>query len=125
MKAQPIVLFLAACNIALLLVLVARPLAEAEPAVAPVVRAQAFELVDAQGQVRSRLTLEAGGEAVFRLLDESGTIRVKIGADADGSGIVLLDERTEPGIQMLAEADGGVIRLSDGAGVTRELTAQE
>lgn len=125
MKTHPLILFLATCNIALLLFVAARPTAEAQPEVAPVVRAQAFELVDAQGVVRAMLTIEESGEAVFRLRDESGTIRVKIGADSTGSGLVLLDERTEPGIQMLSEADGGIIRLTNGRGATRELTAQE
>jgi hypothetical protein len=76
------------------------------------VRAQAFELVDAQGQVRSRLTIEESGQVVLRLLDETGTIRVKIDADAEGSGLVLLNDSTEPGIQMLAQRDETVIRLT-------------
>jgi hypothetical protein len=67
-----------------------------------VIRAQAIELVSEQGQVRSRLNVEQGGEVVFRLLDKNGTIRVKLGAGEDGSGLLLLDEATEPAVHMLA-----------------------
>jgi hypothetical protein len=62
-----------------------------------VVRAQAFELVDASGRVRA--TLDSRG---FKMLDENGTIRVKLGADADGSGLLLANERTEVGVHALA-----------------------
>ena len=74
----------------------------------PVLRGQALELVDAAGQLRSRLNVEKDGQVVFRLLDQRGTIRVKLGAGEDGSGLVLLDERTEPAIHLVArrEAQG-------------------
>jgi hypothetical protein len=68
----------------------------------PVLRTRTLELVDAQGRVRSRLNVESDGAVVFRLLDQSGTIRVKLGADVHGSGLVLLDETTEPGVHILA-----------------------
>jgi hypothetical protein len=35
-------------------------------------------------------------------MDPSGTIRVKLGADANGSGLLLLDETTEPAVHMIA-----------------------
>jgi hypothetical protein len=69
---------------------------------APVLRAGAIELVDADGQVRAQLQVEPDGEVVFRLRDEAGTIRVKLGAGRYGSGLLLLDETTEPGIQLIA-----------------------
>jgi hypothetical protein len=62
-----------------------------------VVRAQAFELVDASGQVRA--TLDVRG---LKLLDANGTIRAKLGADVDGSGLVLANEQTKVGIHALA-----------------------
>jgi hypothetical protein len=68
----------------------------------PVIRARVLELVDQRGQVRSRLNVEASGEVVFRMLDQRGTIRVKLGAGTDGSGLVLLDEDTEPGVHLVA-----------------------
>jgi hypothetical protein len=71
-----------------------------------VVRGRAFELVDEQGQVRSSLKVESDGEVVFRLFDRKGTIRVKIGANEGGSGLLLADETTEPGIHMVARRAG-------------------
>jgi hypothetical protein len=68
----------------------------------PVLRGQALELVDAGGRLRSRLNVEKDGQVVFRLMDQRGTIRVKLGAGEDGSGLVLLDERTEPAVHIVA-----------------------
>lgn len=65
-------------------------------------RIRVLELVDANGKVRSRLNVESSGEVVFRLFDQTGTIRVKLGAGEDGSGLVLNDETTEPGVHILA-----------------------
>jgi hypothetical protein len=73
---------------------------------APVLRGSALELVDERGQVRSRLNVEPGGEVVLRLLDQKGTIRVKLGAGEDGSGLVLLDEATEPAVHLIARRAG-------------------
>jgi hypothetical protein len=67
-----------------------------------VLRIRVLELVDTNGRVRSRLNVEPEGEVVFRLFDQTGTIRVKLGAGEDGSGLVLNDETTEPGIHILA-----------------------
>lgn len=75
--------------------------AAAQPA-PNVLRAQAIELVDARGRVRAQLNVESNGEVVFRLRDSSGTIRVKLGASEDGSGLLLANEATEPGVHILA-----------------------
>lgn len=88
--------------------------APAEPAVPDVLRARAIELVDGGGRVRAQLEVEDSGEVVFRLRDAQGTIRVKIGAAEDGSGLLLLDEKTEPGVHLLAKDDGTSLVLSDG-----------
>jgi len=69
---------------------------------APLLRGRALELVDERGQVRSRLNVEQDGEVVFRLLDRNGTIRVKLGGNEGGSGLVLLDEATEPAVHIIA-----------------------
>jgi hypothetical protein len=87
----------------------------------PVLRGQALELVDASGQIRSRLNVEKDGQVVFRLLDQRGTIRVKLGAGEDGSGLVLLDERTEPAIHLVARRDS----LRDRAGTSMTLRSGE
>jgi hypothetical protein len=74
-------------------------------------RARAIELVDDQGRARASLRVEPSGETVLRLLDAKGTIRVKVGASDDGSGIVLLDDATEPGVHILAKPTGPSITL--------------
>ena len=78
--------------------------------VAPVLRVRTMELVDDRGKVRSRLNVEPDGEVVFRLLDQEGTIRVKLGASVTGSGLLLLDEATEPGVHMIARQRGSADR---------------
>jgi hypothetical protein len=70
--------------------------------VSDVVRARAIELVDGRGQQRAQIKVEPSGEVVFRLRDQDGEIRVKLGASRTGSGLLLLDEATEPGVQLLA-----------------------
>jgi hypothetical protein len=102
MQGRPLAVAFTAINIVVLLLTLAHsPHTTAEPPPA-VLRARALELVDDRGQIRSRLTVEPTGEVVLRLLDQNGTIRVKLGASQDGSGLVLLDEATEPAIQALA-----------------------
>lgn len=106
MTTQRLSAILTAINLALLLMLAA----QAGPthaqgtaqAITPVLRGHALELVDHNGQVRSRINIEEDGEVVFRLVDEKGTIRVKLGASSTGSGLLLIDEETEPGVHMIA-----------------------
>ncbi len=74
-------------------------------------RARQIELVDEAGKVRASLKIEEGGETVFRIMDETGTIRVKIGGSKDGSGLVLLDDATNPGIHALAKTTGTTLSL--------------
>lgn len=83
------------------------------------VRARAIELVDQQGRVRAQLKVEPDGEAVFRLRDTRGEVRVKLGAGGDGSGLVLLDGATEPGIRMLAKDSGTSLTLTSRSGQRR------
>jgi hypothetical protein len=75
-----------------------------EPALGPAttLRAQRLELLDASGRVRGQIQVEDSGEVVFRLRDEAGRIRVKLGASQRGSALILLDERTEPGVRLSA-----------------------
>jgi hypothetical protein len=83
------------------------------PSAAPILRAEAIELIDASGKVRSRLNVEESGEVVFRLVDEDGTIRVKLGASRDGSGLLLNNDATEPGVQILATGTGSSLMLKN------------
>jgi hypothetical protein len=59
---------------------------------------------------------------VFRLLDQRGTIRVKLGADTDGSGLLLANDATEPGVHMLATAKGSSVRVANKDGRERLIT---
>jgi hypothetical protein len=71
-------------------------------AVPQVLRARTIELVDARGVRRASLKVEPQGDVLFRLFDRQGTIRVKLGASETGSGLVLNDESTAPGVHLLA-----------------------
>jgi hypothetical protein len=76
-----------------------------------ILRGRALELVDEGGKTRARIDVERNGEVVFRLLDQQGTIRVKLGAGKDGSGLLLANDATEPGVHILAKATGSSIRV--------------
>jgi hypothetical protein len=84
-----------------------------------VLRGSALELVDQKGRIRARLNVEPQGEVVLRLLDERGTIRVKLGAGTDGSGLLLANDATEPGVHLLATASGSSIRVANKDGRER------
>jgi hypothetical protein len=86
----------------------------AAQAVPSVLRAQVIELVDVRGRVRAQLNVESNGEVVFRLRDSSGTIRVKLGASDDGSGLLLANEATEPGVHILAKRNATSLTVKRG-----------
>lgn len=75
-----------------------------------VLRGRSLELVDAAGQVRAEFIVEPDGEALFRMRDSAGTIRVKLGAGDSGSGLLLIDETTEPGVQIIARRSATATR---------------
>jgi hypothetical protein len=77
-----------------------------------ILRGSGLELVDDGGKTRVRINVEADGEVVFRMIDQNGAIRVKLGGGKDGSGLVLLNEAAEVGIQMLAKSGRTSVRLS-------------
>lgn len=94
-------------NLALLLLLVTETgFTTAQTATSASIKTNLLELVDNHGLVRAQLKVEPDGEVVFRLRDAKGTIRVKLGAGDTGSGLVLLDEETEPAIHMIARRNG-------------------
>src|SRR5262245_13443261 len=98
MSMQRLAVALTGTNLILLLAL----LGHGGPPAAQTLRGRTLELVDDRGQVRSRLDVESDGEVVPSLLDRRGTIRVKLGAGEHGSGLVLLDETTQPGVHIVA-----------------------
>ncbi|HET7292784.1 MAG TPA: hypothetical protein VFM88_10185 [Vicinamibacteria bacterium] len=85
-------------------------------------RGRAVELVDEQGRVRAQLDVETSGEVVLRLRDAKGEIRVKLGAGAEGSGLLLLDGSTEPGIHLLAKGGETSVTLASRGGQRRVIT---
>jgi hypothetical protein len=106
-------------NLLLMAFLLAQAPSSAQQSVAPVVRTRAFELVDENGKVRAQMNIERTGEVVFRLRDSTGTIRSKFSANETGSGLSLMDERTEATVQIRANQAGGNITLIDRAGKER------
>lgn len=67
---------------------------------------QGIEIVDKSGTIRATLSAELDSETVLRLMDANGTIRVKLGADESGSGLLLADETTQPGVHIIARQTG-------------------
>lgn len=68
------------------------------------------------------MKVEADGEAVFRLRDARGAIRVKLGASEEGSGLLLLDDNTEPAVHLLAKRGGTTVTLAEKGKDKRVLT---
>jgi hypothetical protein len=110
MSVQHFTAVLTAVNLVLLSLTLPRVLSSSAQSAGPVLRGRALELVDDRGTLRTRLNVEPGGQVVLRLLDQNGTIRVKLGAGTDGSGLVLTDENTEPGIHLIARRTAGATR---------------
>ncbi|MBL7865078.1 MAG: hypothetical protein JNK10_09395 [Cyclobacteriaceae bacterium] len=71
-----------------------------------------FELVDGTNTSRVSIKVEDTGEVVFRLRDQKGAIRVKLDGHTDGSGLVLLDQDTNPGVHMLSGTNGVKLTLT-------------
>jgi len=95
MKTHRFMIALTVINLVILIVALVQTRSIAVQTVPSVLRARAIELVDVRGKVRAQLNVESNEEVVFRMRDAKGTIRVKLGANEDGSGLVLLDDRTE------------------------------
>ena len=104
-------------NLILLAVIIAQSRTIANQTVPDVLRVRAFELIDENGRVRAQLNIdETNGEVIFRLRDEKETIRVKLGASEEGSGLLLINDRTEPGVHLLARQDDTSLTLTDQSG---------
>lgn len=121
MKFQRIAIVLSVFNILLLVFVTAQVKSSAEPDVAPIIRARVIELVDENGKTRAQLAVEPTGETVFRLRDAKGTIRTKLGAGESGSGLSMMDDRTDATVQIRANSTGGGITLFDRDGKQREV----
>ena len=71
------------------------------------------------GDVRAQLDVESNGEVMFRLRDAQGTIRLKMGASEDGPGLLLINDLTKPGVQILADRNGTSLTLTEAGGAKR------
>jgi hypothetical protein len=103
MRANRLVAVLTVVNLTLLVTLLvgaSKPTNPTDVLAPSVVRAQAIELVDAAGNVRGQLFLGADGGGNIRLRAPNGEVRVKIGATADGGGLMFADKNTEPAVQL-------------------------
>lgn len=87
--------------------------AQASEKVAPVLRAQAIELVDKQGQVVGQLHVGEDGGGNLRLRSGDGMVRVKLGGTADGSGLLLFDKEAEPAVWLAANKSGTSATLAE------------
>jgi hypothetical protein len=92
---------------------------------APVLRASAIELVDAAGVVRAQLMVTPGGETLLRMRDAKGEVRVKLGASDEGSGLLLADRSTAPGLHVLAQRGTTTLTLTDADGTQRVIRASD
>lgn len=89
-----------------------------------VIRARQIELVSSQGVVVGQLHASEDGSGNLRLRNGKGEVRVKLGALTDGSGLVLLDQQTEPALQLHAQPDGPQITLQE-RGRTRRVDSKQ
>ena len=117
MNTNRLAIALTIINLILLIVVIAQSRMIANQTIPEVLRVRAFELVDENGRVRAQLNIdETNGEVVFRLRDEKETIRVKLGASEEGSGLLLINDLTEPGVHLLAKQDDTSVTLTDQSG---------
>ncbi len=122
MKTQRILLALTVANIGIFVATLAHARPTGAQTADPVLRGRGLELMDEHGRSRASIRVEPGGEVVFRLTDQKGTIRVKLGAGEDGSGLVLNNDATEPGVHILAKSDGSSLKLKNKDGRERAIT---
>jgi hypothetical protein len=109
------------------LVLLAFLLTQGRPVIAQgsasVIRGSALEIVDERGNVRARINIEPETtmpdgrtypeSVVLRMTDPSGRIRVKLGADQEGSGLLLANDTQQPGVHLLAKRTETSLKLLD------------
>src|SRR5262245_15345213 len=92
--------------------------------VAPVLRAQALEIVDAQGRVRASIKVQPADQTartpngkpypdtvILRLIDPNGRPEVKLGASEQGSGLGLMGETDSTYIVLKAEGPDSSLKM--------------
>ena len=117
MNTNRLAMVLMVINLILFIVVIAQNRMIANQTIPEVLRVRAFELVDENGRVRAQLNIdETNGEVIFRLRDEKETIRVKLGASEEGSGLLLINDLTEPGVHLMAKQDDTSLTITDQSG---------
>jgi hypothetical protein len=101
--------------------ILSRMLPAAAEGVAPVLRGRALEIVDDRGIVRADITISPAkrmpdgttysDSVILHMMDQNHLIRVKLGADHDGSGLMLADDSQQPGLHVLARSTGSFLKL--------------
>ena len=115
MKTTPFALALTVVNVVAMLAFWSRmPVARAQ-AGPEILRARGLEIVDDRGIVRAQIIVQPNdGGVLFRLIDQQGKPLVKLGASADGSGLMLTGDPARQdwsGIQVMAKPGGSTLRL--------------
>jgi len=127
MRSQRLTLVLTIVNISILLFVLLLFTTAFKPEVAPVIRGNAFELIDDHGKVRAEIKIHpadpsikmpdgtgAPETVILRLIDSEGGPNVKIAATDDGSGLVLGGEAGY--IQILSSKADPTVKLTDKKG---------
>ena len=78
-----------------------------------VLRAESFELVNKAGKVVAQLFAGEDGGGNLRLRSSDGLVRVKLGATADGSGLVLFNQEAEPAVWAASNKSGTSVTLAE------------
>jgi hypothetical protein len=89
---------------------------DAAPAI---LRAQEIVLVDRNGQTVAQLYVGEDGGGNLRLRSGDGMVRVKLGATAEGAGLILFDRETEPAVWLASKQSGASITLAEKGGDKR------
>ena len=128
MKTQRLIITLTVINLSVLLIVLLLFLTSFKSDVFPIVRAQAFELIDKNGKVRAEIkvlpaeptlkmpdgTVGYPETVLFRLVDSGGGPNVKISATEDGAGLVLGGEAGY--VQILSRTAEPTIKLANKKG---------
>jgi hypothetical protein len=108
-------LALTVVNVLVMIVFWSQPQAARAQAVPDILRAKGLEIVDDRGIVRAQIIVQPNdGAVLFRLIDQKQKPLVKLGAGADGSGLMLTGDPARQdwsGIQVMAKPAGSTLRL--------------
>jgi hypothetical protein len=123
MNLQRFALLVTVANCVLLLFVLTQSAPTQAQNTAQTLRGKALEIVDDRGVVRARINIEPATKmpdgtvypegVVLRMADPEGRIRVKMGADSEGSGLVLANDTQQPGVQILAKGAGTSLKLTN------------